>query len=307
MFSTQSWIFLIIIVLISVFIDLGISLRNLKNMSLRSAVFLSAIWIALAISFGIFIYFYTGIDMAIEYITAYSIELSLSIDNVFIFIIIFKYFKIDSKYQHKVLFIGVLSAIIFRLIMIIFGLYIIQMFEWLFLPFGLILIYSGYKLPKIEENQSDSLQNNFILKFIKKRFNYSNSQSNGNLYFYKNGKLFITPLALALLVIEKADLVFALDSIPAVLAITKNSFIAFSSNILAILGLRSMYFIMANAVQKFQYLKHGIGYMLTYIGIKMILGFFGIHFSNYISILIIVIFVLSSIVISIIKKPSLKI
>ena len=305
MFSTQSWIFLITIVLTSVFIDLGISLRNSKSMSFKSAVFLSATWIALATSFGIFIYFYAGIDMAIEYITAYSIELSLSIDNVFIFIIIFKYFKIDSKYQHKVLFIGVLSAIIFRLIMIIFGLYIIQMFEWLFLPFGLILIYSGYKLPKMEENQSDSLQKNFI-KFIKKRFNYSNSKSNGNLHFYKNDKLFITPLALALLVIEKADLVFALDSIPAVFAITKNSFIAFSSNILAILGLRSMYFIMANAVQKFQYLKHGIGYMLIYIGIKMILGFFGIHFSNYISILIIIIFVLSSIIISIIKKPVLK-
>lgn len=306
MFSTQSWISLIVIILIAIFIDLGISLRNSKNMSLKSAAVLSATWIALAISFGIFIYFYAGIDMAIEYITAYSIELSLSIDNVFIFIIIFKYFKIDSKYQHKVLFIGVLSAIIFRLIMIIFGLYIIQMFEWLFLPFGLILIYSGYKLPKMEESQSDSLQNNFILKFIKKHFNYSSNQSNGTLYFRKNGKIFITPLALALLVIEKADLIFALDSIPAVLAITKNSFIAFSSNILAILGLRSMYFIMANAVQKFQYLKHGIGYMLIYIGIKMILGFFGMHFSNYISILIIIIFVLSSITISIIKKPSLK-
>ena len=306
MFPTESWIFLIVIILISVFIDLGISLRNSKNMSLKSAIFLSAIWIALAISFGIFIYFYAGIDMAIEYITAYSIELSLSIDNVFIFIIIFKYFKIDSKYQHKVLFIGVLSAIIFRLIMITFGLYIIQMFEWLFLPFGLILIYSGYKLPKMEENQSNSLQNNFILKFAKKHFNYSNNCSNGALYFRKNGKLFITPLALSLLVIEKADIIFALDSIPAVLAITKNSFIAFSSNILAILGLRSMYFIMANAVQKFRYLKHGIGYMLVYIGIKMILGFFNIHFSNYISILIIIIFVLSSIMISIIKKPSLK-
>ena len=306
MFPNYSWIFLITVILVSVFVDLGISLRNSKKLSIKSAMLLSILWVALAMSVGVLIYFHAGIDIAVEFITAYSIELSLSIDNVFIFIIIFKYFNIEDKHQHKVLFIGVLSAIVFRLIMITFGIYIIHMFEWIFLPFGLLLIYSGYKLPHMSGTNSSSFDNSLILKFAKKYFNYSKDSRNGELFFRKNNKFFITPLALSLLVIEKADIIFALDSVPAVLAITKEPFIAFSSNILAVLGLRSMYFVMSNAVQKYRYLKHGIGYMLIYIGLKMILGFFGLHFSNYISILIIVLFIFCSIMLSIIKKPAIE-
>ena len=306
MFPNYSWIFLIIVVFIAVFVDLGVSLRNSKKISVKSAIHLSILWIALAVSVGVLIYFHAGIDMAVEYITAYSIELSLSIDNVFVFILIFKYFNIEDKHQHKVLFIGVLSAVIFRFIMITFGIYVIHMFEWIFLPFGLLLMYSGYKLPLMGGAKSNSFDNNFILKFVKKHFNYSNDFKNGELFFRKDNKLFITPLALSLLVIEKADIIFALDSVPAVLAITKEPFIAFSSNILAILGLRSMYFVMSNAVQDYRYLKHGIGYMLIYVGLKMVLSFFGIHFSNYISILIITLFIFCSIMLSIIKKPVIR-
>ncbi len=306
MFPNYSWIFLIIVVFIAVFVDLGVSLRNSKKISVKSAIHLSILWIALAVSVGVLIYFHAGIDMAVEYITAYSIELSLSIDNVFVFILIFKYFNIEDKHQHKVLFIGVLSAVIFRFIMITLGIYVIHMFEWIFLPFGLLLMYSGYKLPLMGGAKSNSFDNNFILKFVKKHFNYSNDFKNGELFFRKDNKLFITPLALSLLVIEKADIIFALDSVPAVLAITKEPFIAFSSNILAILGLRSMYFVMSNAVQDYRYLKHGIGYMLIYVGLKMVLSFFGIHFSNYISILIITLFIFCSIMLSIIKKPVIR-
>jgi tellurite resistance protein TerC len=306
MFPNYSWIFLIIVVFIAVFVDLGVSLRNSKKISVKSAIHLSILWIALAVSVGILIYFHAGIDMAVEYITAYSIELSLSIDNVFVFILIFKYFNIEDKHQHKVLFIGVLSAVIFRFIMITLGIYVIHMFEWIFLPFGLLLTYSGYKLPLMGGAKSNSFDNNLILKFIKKHFNYSDNSKNGELFFRKNNKFFITPLALSLLVIEKADIIFALDSVPAVLAITKEPFIAFSSNILAILGLRSMYFVMSNAVQDYRYLKHGIGYMLIYVGLKMVLSFFDIHFSNYISILMIILFIFCSIMLSIIKKPVIR-
>ena len=306
MFPNYSWIFLIIVVFIAVFVDLGVSLRNSKKISVKSAIHLSILWIALAVSVGILIYFHAGIDMAVEYITAYSIELSLSIDNVFVFILIFKYFNIEDKHQHKVLFIGVLSAVIFRFIMITLGIYVIHMFEWIFLPFGLLLMYSGYKLPLMGGAKSNSFDNNLILKFIKKHFNYSDNSKNGELFFRKNNKFFITPRALSLLVIEKADIIFALDSVPAVLAITKEPFIAFSSNILAILGLRSMYFVMSNAVQDYRYLKHGIGYMLIYVGLKMVLSFFDIHFSNYISILMIILFIFCSIMLSIIKKPVIR-
>lgn len=306
MFSNYSWIFLVVFVLIAVFFDIGISLRNSKRLNVKNAMFLSILWIALAILLGILIYFLAGIDMAVEYMTAYTIELSLSIDNVFVFVIIFKYLHIEDKYQHKVLFIGVLSAIMFRFIMTTFGIYVIHMFEWIFLLFGLLLIYSGYKLPHMNNTKSSLFSKSIILKFAKKYLNYNNTFKGEKLFFCKNNKFFITPLGLSLLLIEKADIIFALDSVPAVLAITKEPFIAFSSNILAILGLRSMYFVISNAVQKYRYLKHGIGYTLIYIGLKMILGFFSIHSLNYISILIIVLFILCSILLSIIKKPIIK-
>ena len=185
MFPNYSWIFLIIVVFIAVFVDLGVSLRNSKKISVKSAIHLSILWIALAVSVGVLIYFHAGIDMAVEYITAYSIELSLSIDNVFVFILIFKYFNIEDKHQHKVLFIGVLSAVIFRFIMITLGIYVIHMFEWIFLPFGLLLMYSGYKLPLMGGAKSNSFDNNFILKFVKKHFNYSNDFKNGVASFLK--------------------------------------------------------------------------------------------------------------------------
>ena len=304
MFPNYYWILLISILVLSVFIDLGTSLRNSKKLSITSALLLSVLWVLLAITIGGAIYFHAGLVIAVEFITAYSIELSLSIDNIFVFIMIFKYFNIELKYQHKVLFLGVLGAIIFRLIMITFGIYIIHMFEWLFIPFGILLIYSGYKLPLMDSTTSTTMEDNFLTKTARKYFNYSENMKGGKFLYRENGKLFITPLTLALLVIEKSDIIFALDSVPAVLAITKEPFIAFSSNILAILGLRSMYFVMANAIQKFRYLKYGIGYMLIYIGIKMILGFFEIHFSNYISILVIVLFITCAIVLSIIMKNS---
>lgn len=302
MFPNYYWILLISILIFAVFVDLGISLRSSKKLSITSALLLSLLWVLLAIVIGSAIYFHAGLDITIEFITAYCIELSLSIDNIFVFIMIFKYFNIDLKYQHKVLFLGVLGAIIFRLIMITFGIYIIRMFEWLFIPFGILLIYSGYKLPLMGAKDSQTIEDNFLIRFAKKYLHYSKDVQNGALFYRKNGKWFVTSLALALLIIEKADIVFALDSIPAVLAITKEPFIAFSSNILAVLGLRSMYFVMANAIQKFKYLKHGIGYMLIYIGIKMILGFFGIHFSNYVSIIVIVLLISSSVFLSIIMK-----
>ena len=302
MFPNYYWILLISILIFTVFVDLGISLRSSKKLSITSALLLSLLWVLLAIVIGSAIYFHAGLDITIEFITAYCIELSLSIDNIFVFIMIFKYFNIDLKYQHKVLFLGVLGAIIFRLIMITFGIYIIRMFEWLFIPFGILLIYSGYKLPLMGTKNSQTIEDNFLIRFAKKYLHYSKDVQNGVLFYRKNGKWFVTSLALALLIIEKADIVFALDSIPAVLAITKEPFIAFSSNILAVLGLRSMYFVMANAMQKFKYLKHGIGYMLIYIGIKMILGFFGIHFSNYVSIIVIVLLISSSVFLSIIMK-----
>ncbi|WPX96854.1 TerC/Alx family metal homeostasis membrane protein [Candidatus Bandiella euplotis] len=302
MFPSYYWVSLIAILVLSVFVDLGVASRNSKQLSMLKALALSSLWVMLAATIGSVIYLHAGVDMAVEFVAAYCIELSLSVDNVFVFILIFKYFDIEPRFQHKVLFIGGLGAIVLRLLMLTCGFYIINMFEWVFLLFGFLLIYSGYKLPFMNSYDSSTMDDNLVIRITKRYFNYSQDNKGGVLYFHKDKKLFITPLALALLMIEKADLVFAMDSVPAVLAITKDPFIAFSSNILAILGLRSMYFVMSNAIQKFKYLKYGIGGMLVYIGAKMILGFFGVHFSNYISILVTVIFIALSVIFSMIMK-----
>ncbi|MFQ3307105.1 MAG: tellurite resistance protein TerC [Candidatus Midichloriaceae bacterium] len=306
MFPTYFWILLILMLCFAVFIDLGISFRSNSTLSVKSAVLMSALWLFLAFIVGIAIFLYTDFETLIEFSTAYFIELSLSVDNVFVFIMIFSYFGIDSKHQHKILFYGVLGAIIFRLLMITLGLYIIDLFQWIFIPFGLFLIYSGYKLPTMGTDNMKDMDDNIVIRLVKKYFKYTNDMSSGSFYIKKDNKIYITPLMLALLLIEKADIIFAFDSVPAVLAITKEPFIAFSSNVLAILGLRSMYFILYNAIQKFQYLKHGIGYMLIYIGFKMILGFYGIHFSNYVSIITIFAFIIISILFSLFFEKKYK-
>ena len=306
-FPYYSWLLLIVSIILLVFVDLRIfALKSIKNFSVENVWIPFIMWFFVALLLGILIYFYTGIQMATEYMTAYFVELLLSVDNAFIFLLIFKYFGIDSKYQHKVLMIGALSAAVFRLIILPFGFYIIHMVEWILIPFALLLFYSGYKLPHIEVIRACSLNHNLIVKLAKRYLHYSSDYSNGELFFIRDQKYFITPLTLSLLAIEKADLVFALDSIPAVLAITQEPFIAFSSSILAVLGLRSMYFIISDAIQKYRYLKHGIGYIIMYIGLKMFLSFFNIYFPDYISILIIVLFIFFSIILSVIKNNAIK-
>jgi len=301
MLLPKIWICLAMVATVLIVVDLSIPRYALKAITLKSAFLLSLIWLTLSLLFAIVIYYYYGIDAAFEYLTAYTLELSLSIDNVFVFILVFQYLDIAPKYQHKILFIGVVSSIVFRLLMIPLGIYMVQAFDWLFILFGLVLLYSGYNIIRMKKDNFQHPRNNSLINYIKNRFRYSNTNENGSLFLRKNGKLFITRFFLALVMIEKADIIFALDSIAAVLAITRDPFIAFSSNIFAILGLRSIYFIIYNAVEKFKYLKHGLSYILMYIGIKMILMSFGIHIQNHISVLTIMIFLLSSFIISIIS------
>lgn len=305
MFPSYIWFSLVSVIIFSVFIDIFFAPKNSKKQDTKKACLVLCYWLLLGILVAILIYVYSGVETALEYLIAYSVELSLSIDNIIIFIAIFQYFSIKERYQHKILFIGILSAILFRFIIIALSLYMVDLFSPMYLLFGLLLIYSGYKLPYMMlESQTGAVDKSLLVRLIKKCFHYSRDSHNGKLFFRKNNKVFITPLMLALLAVEQADIIFALDSVPAVLSITKEPFIAFSSNILSILGLRSMYFAMSQAVRKYTYLKYGIGYILVYIGLKMILFYFGVHFSNYISILIIVLFIFFSIIGSIIIKST---
>ena len=277
MFSSYSWILFITLVLLLVFIDIRLCLQYSNTLEIKKINKLPIFWLLISGLMFLIIFFYAGIDIAIDYLFAYGIELVLSIDNILIFIVIFKYFNIANKHQHKILFIGIVSAIVLRLIMIILGVYVINSFEWISVLLGLLLIYSGYQLPIMINNHTDALKSNIVIRVVKHWFNFTDKEYGDRFILRKNSKIFITPLTLALIAIEKIDIIFALDSVPAILSITTDPFIIFSSNILAILSLRSIYSIIANAINKFRYFKYVVGYILIYIGIKMVVKYFNIN------------------------------
>ena len=303
MFPTCYWIALFLILALSITFDLGITSRSsLQEQSLKRALLFSSLWFALSGVVGGVVYYRGGVELLTEYTVAYLIELALSIDNVFVFILIFKYFHIERQFQHRVLFFGVIGAIFFRIVIIIFGSYIFKTTTWILLPFGLLLIYSGYKLPYLSGDTGATYKQNYFYRLLERLFHISTKPHKGKFIIVKDKKVFITTLGLALIMVEKADIFFALDSVPAVFSVTKNSFVAVSSNILAILGLRSMYFILSSAVEKFIYLKNAIGYILVYIGLKMILGFFGTVITSTVSVVIIVSIISAAMLLSTAKR-----
>lgn len=268
---TIGWILFHIIIIIMLVIDLGILNRQAHIIKIKEAVIYSAIWIALAFIFNIGIYFSNGEKEALEFLTGYIIEKSLSIDNIFVMILIFKAFQIPEKFQHKILFWGILGAIILRGTMIFFGIALLNYFHWLFYVFGLVLIYSSINLllTKEEEKEQD-IKDNFIIKIVKKFYPYTTDNEKGRFFLKKDSKKYVTNIFLSLLVVEFTDLIFALDSIPAIFAITLDPFIVYTSNIFAILGLRSLYFALSGIISIFHYLKYGLFIILFFIGIKMI-------------------------------------
>lgn len=272
-FSLAFWVGFLIFVVVALAIDMGVLNRRPHVLSFKEASNLTAIWVLLASVFCTFIYFVSDEQRALEFFTAYVIELSLSMDNVFVFLLIFKYFKIPLEHQHGILLWGILGAIVMRFIMILGGIYLVSYFEWLFIVFGLFLIAAGIKLLLTKSDNEDvDLDKNAVMKFLKRYFKVTSQLHDGKFIHESKGVKYITPLFVALILIEKTDLIFALDSIPAVLAISRDSFIVFTSNIFAILGLRSLYFLLANLMHRFIYLKHGISIILVFVGSKMILS-----------------------------------
>ena len=295
-FSLAFWLGFLVFVLVALAIDMGVLHRRPRALSFKEASNLTAIWVLLASIFCTFIYFVSNEQKALEFFTAYVVELTLSMDNVFVFLLIFKYFKIPLENQHRVLFWGVLGAIVMRFIMIIGGIYLVQYFEWLFIVFGVFLIVAGIKLLITKSEQQEvNLDKNSVMKFLKRFFNVTNELHGDRFIVRLNGVKYFTPLFVALILIEKTDLVFALDSIPAVLAISRDPFIVFTSNIFAILGLRSLYFLLANLMHRFIYLKHGISIILVFVGLKMILAEIGFKLAVSYSLLFIMFVLLGSI------------
>jgi tellurite resistance protein TerC len=261
--------FLFIVAMLA--LDLGVFQRNSHEVKLGEALAWCAVWLALALGFNAALWWGQGREAGQQFLAAYLVELCLSVDNVFVFILVFAYFKVAARYQHRVLFWGIIGAVLMRGVFIVAGVSVIQRFHWVLYLFGAFLVYTGVRMamPQKEDEQIDPEQNPAV-RLFRRYFPVGPRFEGGQFFVRHEGRLVATPLFIVLLVVETTDLVFALDSLPAVLAITKDSFVALTSNIFAILGLRSLYFALSGVMQLFRFLKVGLALILIFIGFKML-------------------------------------
>jgi tellurite resistance protein TerC len=264
------WILFNLFVLAMLALDLGVFHRRAHTIKFREALSWSLMWILLAGAFAVLVYFWHGRTATLEFVTGYVIELSLSVDNLFVFLLIFRYFRVDGRNQHKVLFWGIVGALVMRGIFILLGVGLISRFHWIIYAFGTLLLYSGFKLMRQEEAEVHPERNPILRVF--RRWMPVTKDYVGGKFFVRDPGLFATPLFVVLLVIETTDILFAVDSVPAVLAITLNAFIVYTSNVFAILGLRSMYFALSGMMDIFHFLHYGLSVVLIFIGAKMLLS-----------------------------------
>ncbi len=265
------WVSFNLFVLFMLALDLGIFHRRVHEVKIKEALAWCAVWISLALIFNVCVYFWKGEKAALEFFTAYVLEESLSIDNLFVFIQIFAYFRVPSIYQHKVLFWGIIGVLVLRAIFILSGVALISKFHWIIYVFGGFLIYTGIKMATGVEKEIQH-ERNFAIRLFRKFMPVTPSYEGAKFFVKKDLRTYATPLFIVLLVIEMTDLVFAVDSIPAVLAISSDPFIVYSSNLFAVLGLRSLYFALAGIMRLFYYLKYGLSLILVLVGIKMLLS-----------------------------------
>jgi tellurite resistance protein TerC len=265
------WILFNIFVLAMLALDLGVFHRKAHEVKIKEAVAWSAVWIALALLFNVGVYFWRGPEQAQAFLTGYLLEKSLSVDNIFVFLLIFSYFRVDSLYQHKILFWGILGALIMRGIFIAVGVTLIQQFHWVIYVFGAFLILTGVKMA-FQKDKEIHPERNPALRLFRRFMPVTDHYVQGQFFVQQNGRTFATFLFVVLLVVETTDVIFAVDSIPAILAITLDPFIVYTSNVFAILGLRALYFALAGAMRLFHYLHFGLSSILVFIGIKMLLA-----------------------------------
>jgi tellurite resistance protein TerC len=305
--SLSFWIGFHLIIFTVLALDLGIINKRAHKIALKEALIWSGVWITLALIFNLFVLVQFGKTKALEFLTGYLIEYSLSVDNIFVFILIFSYFSVKAQYQHKILFWGILGALILRGIFIFAGVTLINRFHWIVIIFGAFLIITGIKMLIQKDTTEVAPEKNQLVKLFRNFFPVTETLHGESLFIKQNGKLFASPLFLVLLVIESSDLVFAVDSIPAILAISKSTFIVYTSNIFAILGLRSLYFAVSGIMSYFRYLKAGLAIVLAFVGFKMLASYIHFEIPILISLAIIVSILLISIIASVIvkKKESL--
>ena len=269
--SILLWSIFNVFIVAMLVVDLIVLHKEDEPVSIKEALYWTGLWIVLALIFGIGVYYYMGSQTALDYYTGYLIEKSLSVDNIFVFLLVFTYFKVPDEFQHKVLFWGIFGALVMRLIFIFTGVALIERFHWIIYVFGGFLVFTGIKLA-MEKDKEVHPERNPVLKLVRRFFPTTKSYHGSKFFIRKMGRLIATPLFIVLVVIETTDLVFALDSIPAILAITRDEFIIYSSNAFAILGLRALYFAVSGIMRLFHYLHYGLSLILVFVGIKMLLS-----------------------------------
>lgn len=295
------WIVFNIFVIVLLVADLKIFHREAHEVSVKEALLWTAFWIALALLFNVGIYLWFGTEPALEYLTGYLIEKSLSMDNLFVFLMIFSYFGVAPRYQHNVLFWGILGALVMRTLFIMAGITLISRFHWVIFVFGAFLIYTGIKLAFQQDEDIDP-EKNPVLKLMRRFVPITPNYVEQRFFVKQAGRWLATPLFVVLVVIETTDVIFALDSIPAILAITTDPFIVYSSNVFAILGLRALYFALAGIMRMFRYLHYGLSLILVFVGAKMLLSDF-IHIQPLWALGVIGSILLVSILVSILRPP----
>lgn len=295
------WLIFLAFVAVLLALDLGVFHKKDHVIGVREALVWTGIWILLSLTFSVAIYFiYGDSEHVLEYLTGYVIEKSLSLDNIFVMAAIFTYFKIPAVYQHRILFWGILGAIVLRGAFILMGAVLIEHFSWVIYVFGVLLLYSAFKMLFLNEDEQDLSQNKIVK--IARRFLPLTTKIEGHHFFIReNHKLFATPLFLALIVVELSDILFAVDSIPAIFGVTLDPFIVFTSNIMAILGLRSLYFALAAMLGKFDKLKYAIVFVLAFVGIKMLIADF-VHIPTAVSLAVIVVSLVAGVIASQVKR-----
>lgn len=291
-----------VVLLLAVIFDLGLFSKKSKSITIKKAFYQTSFWVLLAIAFGIFVWYEQGKITAIEYISAYLMEWSLSIDNIFVFILIFSFFRIQKEYYARVLLLGILGAIVFRVIFITLGIALVTNFSWILYIFGAFLVYTGFKMFFVEQDDEFDPQKNKVYVLLQKLFPITNEDAGGRFIKRIAGKKFYTMLFVVVILLATTDFVFALDSIPAVFAITQNKMVIYTSNIFAVLGLRSLFFLLRGAVSKFDYLQQGIAIVLIFIGGKMLIEIFNIHIPVWVSLCVIVVCLAGSILFSLYHK-----
>ncbi len=308
------------VIIIFMVLDLGLFHKQAHKITTKSALYQSIFWVSISTIFGCLIYFggpyehlesgakviLSGSEAAVLYFTTYLTEYALSVDNIFIILLILKYFKVDEAYYHKVLFWGILGAIVFRAVFIFVGAILIQKFHWILYIFGVFLVYSGIRIYFEDGDEKIEPEKNPILKLCRKYLPITADDRGGKFFFSEGGKFFFTPLFLVIVLIETTDLIFAVDSIPAAFAITQNEFLIYTSNIFAVMGLRAMFFLLAGIIDKFYLLQKGLSVILFFIGAKMLLEIFHIEVNVYLSFTVIIATLTLSIVFSVIVPRKAK-